>query len=244
MAPHIAHACQTLLEILMLDAGHLIVLWILTAGLTRFVVIDDVKRVVKLVKWNVDTMLPAKLKTIRPNVLVWLDSLAYPNQIAILSLQGLVSPVSFKCCSLVDFLLNNLCCYLVFFLPGFPTTQLPIMKIEPGPCNPSPCGHNAECTMLRGRALCRCPSPLQGDPVISCDHRCRRTSDCPKHQVCYNRNNTCVDPCLIYDTGCGVNAVCKVSNHQPSCYCPPGYSGSPYSRCYKKQQQPGDLIFS
>ncbi|XP_030755827.1 adhesion G protein-coupled receptor L4-like [Sitophilus oryzae] len=40
----------------------------------------------------------------------------------------------------------------------------------------------------------------------------------------------CVDPC---PGTCGVNAECSVINHNPQCYCTPGYTGNALILCRK-----------
>ena len=43
------------------------------------------------------------------------------------------------------------------------------------------------------------------------------------------KNMKCIDPCI---SGiCAPNAVCTVHNHFPTCTCPNGYSGDPFSAC-------------
>lgn len=59
-----------------------------------------------------------------------------------------------------------------------------------------------------------------------CRPECVISSECPKIKAC--SNNKCVDPCR--DT-CGVNAECRIINHNPICYCKQYYTGDPFSRC-------------
>jgi hypothetical protein len=51
-------------------------------------------------------------------------------------------------------------------------------------------------------------------------------SDCSSTKSCINLK--CRDPCPGV---CGINAECSVINHSPSCYCPPGFTGNPLTRC-------------
>ena len=63
------------------------------------------------------------------------------------------------------------------------------------------------------------------DPHVRCDRpECTSDQDCPFHLACINEK--CEDPCR-----CGPNAICTVTNHRPTCACPPGYSGDPLSSC-------------
>ncbi|XP_043198340.1 neurogenic locus notch homolog protein 1-like isoform X1 [Amphibalanus amphitrite] len=100
------------------------------------------------------------------------------------------------------------------------------------PCHPSPCGPNTECSINhRGVGVCRClpgyfPKP---DTVTGCGPQCTSDSECPGYRfIC--RNQKCVDPCQAGNP-CGINAECNVVNRAVRCTCPPGYEGSPYSRC-------------
>ena len=81
--------------------------------------------------------------------------------------------------------------------------------------------------MIRnGEVVCNCPAPLIGNPYQSCRPECIVNSDCTRDSSCVRQK--CVDPCK---GTCGVDASCKVSNHNPVCSCPEGYSGDPFSRC-------------
>ena len=50
------------------------------------------------------------------------------------------------------------------------TAERPIEIVEP--CNPSPCGRNAECSQLGGAASCRCVGDYTGNPYIECRPEC------------------------------------------------------------------------
>jgi len=104
-------------------------------------------------------------------------------------------------------------------------TQRPIEIIQP--CNPSPCGRNAECKE-RGQtaASCTCLPGLNGDPYVECKPECIRNTECPINKACVNQK--CIDPCPGV---CGTNATCSVQNHNPSCKCDPGYTGDPFRYC-------------
>lgn len=105
--------------------------------------------------------------------------------------------------------------------------SVPIPTDAPrNPCNPSPCGANAVCKERNGAGSCSCLPEYFGDPYTGCRPECVTNSDCDKARACLN--NKCKDPC---PGTCGINAVCRVINHAPSCSCLPGYSGNPLSSC-------------
>lgn len=93
------------------------------------------------------------------------------------------------------------------------------------PCNPSPCGPNSRCREVNNQAVCSCIIGFIGQPP-SCRPECVTNSDCARHEACINQK--CVDPCL---GTCGINAQCKVINHNPICSCPSHYTGNPFIRC-------------
>jgi hypothetical protein len=64
---------------------------------------------------------------------------------------------------------------------------------------------------------------------------CHFNNDCSQQTACLNQ--TCQDPCRpngenFFDE-CGVNAVCQVISHAPTCKCPEGFRplNSPYVAC-------------
>lgn len=101
-----------------------------------------------------------------------------------------------------------------------PITVAPLPKVDP--CNPSPCGQNAEC--FNGE--CRCTAEYQGNPYEACRPECSNNADCNRNRACLR--SKCVDPC---PGTCGQNAKCEVVNHIPICSCPNGYTGDPFSNC-------------
>lgn len=107
--------------------------------------------------------------------------------------------------------------------PVKPDVEFP----EVDPCARSPCGPGAICTSDDDRYTCKCQPGYFGNPYHLCSPECTVNTDCPPDRACVNHK--CVDPC---PGSCGINADCRVLSHKPTCYCEPGYTGNPYSRCY------------
>ena len=97
------------------------------------------------------------------------------------------------------------------------------------PCNPSPCGSNAVCNNRGGAGACQCIPDYFGDPYLACRPECTINADCPSEKACQQLK--CVDPCPGL---CGVNALCRVINHVPTCTCLEGYIGDPFTSCRQK----------
>lgn len=111
--------------------------------------------------------------------------------------------------------------YLSENLPvAFFVVQQPVEAADP--CNPSPCGPNAQCR----DGICTCLPEYQGDPYSGCRPECTMNSDCARVKSCINQK--CRDPC---PGTCGQGARCDVINHVPSCTCPEGYTGDPFTYC-------------
>lgn len=116
--------------------------------------------------------------------------------------------------------------------PGFtgdPFTQctqiierLPPVTPSPDPCDPSPCGSNANCR----EGICSCIPNYFGDPYTGCRPECTMNTDCSPNKACVNTK--CIDPC---PGTCGQDAKCEVYNHIPTCSCPPGFRGDPFVLC-------------
>lgn len=98
----------------------------------------------------------------------------------------------------------------------------PPEPVETDPCNPSPCGPNAQCN----NGVCTCLPEYQGDPYRGCRPECVLNNDCPRNKACIR--NKCVDPC---PGTCGQNAECSVVNHIPICTCITGYTGNAFVIC-------------
>lgn len=63
---------------------------------------------------------------------------------------------------------------------------------------------------------------------MGCRPECIANNDCPRDKACIN--NKCKDPCPGV---CGVNAICKTLNHNPTCTCFEGYTGNALSSCHE-----------
>ena len=103
------------------------------------------------------------------------------------------------------------------------------------PCNPSPCGVNAECKERNQAASCMCLPGLNGNPYIECKPECTINSECPDHLACIQQK--CQDPCPGV---CGQNSKCRVQFHNPTCVCDFGFYGDPFTSCLKTTSK--DLI--
>lgn len=95
------------------------------------------------------------------------------------------------------------------------------------PCNPSPCGSNAQCR----DGVCTCLAEYHGDPYSSCRPECVLNSDCPRDKACFN--SKCADPCPGV---CASNAICEVFNHIPMCSCQNGMEGNAFVQCQRPQR--------
>lgn len=101
----------------------------------------------------------------------------------------------------------------------------PVQKTPVDPCVPTPCGPYSQCRSQGDAPACSCLVGYIGAPP-NCRPECRINAECPSSQACINEK--CRDPC---PGSCGYGAICNVINHTPSCTCPPGYSGDPFSQC-------------
>lgn len=97
--------------------------------------------------------------------------------------------------------------------------------IPGNPCQPSPCGPNAQCRVAGDSPSCSCLPEFVGTPP-TCRPECVGHNECPNHLACINQK--CSDPCPGI---CGTNAECRVVSHTPNCVCAQGYSGDPFSQC-------------
>jgi len=112
-----------------------------------------------------------------------------------------------------------------------PPTHI-LQDVERDPCQPSPCGANAQCRQSQGQAICSCLPNYFGVPP-NCRPECTQSSECLSSLACINQR--CADPC---PGSCAYNAICHVRNHVPSCQCPVGYVGDPFTNCQPEPQPP------
>lgn len=84
------------------------------------------------------------------------------------------------------------------------------------------------------KAACFCLQNFFGDPYVGCNRECESNSDCKPHLAC-SKNYKCEDPCPGV---CGINARCTVLNHIPTCECPKGMIGDPFSICRDEPTTP------
>lgn len=121
--------------------------------------------------------------------------------------------------------------------PQFRPTQsqqpeyIPTYHEHISPCEPNPCGYNAECRAQNNAGSCVCLANFYGNPYEGCRPECIINSDCPASKACIQTK--CRDPC---PGTCGQNALCHVVNHLASCTCITGYSGDPFRICHLEIQ--------
>lgn len=121
---------------------------------------------------------------------------------------------------------------MFFVLYYDPKSQIPLFLVndyqEPeNPCIPSPCGPNSQCHAINNAASCSCLPEFQGTPPY-CRPECVVDAECAPNKIC--SRSKCKDPCPGL---CGVNALCIVTNHIPSCICSDYYTGNPYNFCQR-----------
>lgn len=105
-----------------------------------------------------------------------------------------------------------------------------VQDVSVDPCNPTPCGPNAQCT---GNGVCTCLAEFQGDPYRDCRPECVLNSDCARNKACLARK--CRDPC---PGTCAPSAICEVLNHVPMCSCPAGTVGQAFVDCRVQAADP------
>lgn len=103
------------------------------------------------------------------------------------------------------------------------------------PCLPSPCGPHSHCREVNYHAVCSCVANYFGAPP-NCRPECVVSSECSADKACANQR--CIDPC---PGTCGLNARCRVVNHNAICSCDSGYIGDPFVRCIS---QPSKHVLS
>jgi hypothetical protein len=107
----------------------------------------------------------------------------------------------------------------IFFAANSPVQSEP----DVNPCEPTPCGPNAQCKSTNGQPVCSCLPEMTGSPP-NCRSECTSNANCPSNQTCVNQK--CVDVCPgICD---GHSPDCEAVDHYPIClHCPTGYTGIP-----------------
>lgn len=129
-----------------------------------------------------------------------------------------------------------------YFWPFFLRKSCPIVaEVQPvsvpvNPCNPSPCGPNAQCKVSGESPSCSCLPDFIGSPP-NCRPECVSNSECSPNLACINKK--CQDPCPGL---CGVNADCRVVSHTPNCICNAGYVGDPFIRCFVEEAKPVEIV--
>lgn len=108
---------------------------------------------------------------------------------------------------------------------------------KPDVCVPSPCGFNSQCSDKNEKPSCSCLPGMIGSPP-HCNPECISNTDCAPSLVCENQK--CKDPC---PGSCGNDGLCQVNNHIVYCTCPNGFTGDPFSKCYRVQQSKTKTIF-
>lgn len=101
-----------------------------------------------------------------------------------------------------------------------------VPEIIENPCNPSPCGPNSACKVVGTSPSCSCIPEFIGSPP-NCRPECINNNECSSNLACINQK--CRNPC---EGVCGENSECRVVSHTPNCFCPSGYSGDPFTRCF------------
>lgn len=104
------------------------------------------------------------------------------------------------------------------------------MLAPPNPCQPSPCGSNANCQVVGDYPRCACLPNMIGLPP-NCRPECISNSQCSFNLTCVSQK--CRDPCSGI---CGLNAECSVVSHNPVCSCKKGFIGNPFIECTEVRQ--------
>jgi hypothetical protein len=122
----------------------------------------------------------------------------------------------------------HICFYYSYVLTVFNVLLAASPPPPRDPCNPSPCGSNAQCD----NGVCTCLPEFQGNPFAGCRPECVLNQECSRDRACIR--NKCTNPC---PGTCGAQATCVVVNHIPTCSCPEGYSGNPFISCNPAQRK-------
>lgn len=112
----------------------------------------------------------------------------------------------------------------------FFSVEPPVQMTPSNPCQPSPCGPNAECRPVGDSPSCTCIDGMIGSPP-NCRPECISNSECDSNRACIRQK--CQDPCI---GACGTNSECRVVSHTPMCICSIGFTGDPFNQCVPVQQ--------
>jgi hypothetical protein len=108
------------------------------------------------------------------------------------------------------------------------------------PCLNTICGTRAVCNVKRHTAICECPRPLQGNPLIACvESGCASNSDCAGNEICgFPRGvNFIRKECqpLCQPGKCTLGAKCDARDHREFCICQPPLRGDGYVSCAERK---------
>ncbi|KAG7155062.1 Nidogen-like 1, partial [Homarus americanus] len=73
------------------------------------------------------------------------------------------------------------------------------------------------------------PGVATRPPSHAVDLQCTRDFECDVDEMCNNFD--CVPVCSVTNPCRSRNALCRGENHQPVCYCQPGFVGNPFIEC-------------
>ena len=103
------------------------------------------------------------------------------------------------------------------------------------PCPDIICGTRAICKAEAHRAVCECPSGLQGNPLVACTEAgCTSNFECSGDEKCdYLTASSSRKECqpLCRNTPCATGASCTASNHREICTCNYPLQGDGYVSC-------------
>lgn len=112
---------------------------------------------------------------------------------------------------------------------------------EKSPCDPNPCGPNAECHVDHPEIgpHCRCKEGFYDWPP-ACREGCKVDTDCGPTEFC-NSKNSCEDLCG--PEKCGENSICRVDKKKRTvnCSCKDGYLSETGIGCRLKAANESDI---
>ncbi|CAL4124232.1 unnamed protein product, partial [Meganyctiphanes norvegica] len=88
-------------------------------------------------------------------------------------------------------------------------------------CKQTNCGKYGDCgwDSSQNKTTCHCQQNYHNDQSTGQCVECLQDNHCTDDKHC--KDKYCVDPCLNY---CDSHATCNVTNHQPFCICPDGFT--------------------